>query len=443
MAQIPSIDLRSLANLFQTEIRDKGETFVPKESAFAESLAVSKSPKVKEHVSNFRGYQESSPVKVRESAKVKDKDTSVNADPVAVGVNLTQETAASEPIDMTGQGSGSGKIVPTLLMHGADIKASQGDLAPEMLQTGEKMADPFGASPSPENNPGISLGQEAKQSHIQPPAAVVEELPQELAQAVTQDMAQNMAQQAVAKTQDLKPTTVMEGASLKAEGTQEMPLVSMERPDTQTQQDSHQETLGEGSRSQTHLAAMGPESKAGSFNLEENLTTGMGTIGGATNSAARAQLALQAGSLKPAAVPTVVDQLKVQIRQALETGLHTISVKLRPEHLGAVEVTLEVIDKHIKSLQIVADRPEALQALRENGQQLVKSLQDLGFNTSSGDLNFSLQGQDKNNQENQSGFSNGGTSPGALEAANDLSSESGALRAQEYLSLNATYSVRA
>jgi len=58
-----------------------------------------------------------------------------------------------------------------------------------------------------------------------------------------------------------------------------------------------------------------------------------------------------------------------------------------------VEVKLEIGQNGRVSAQIIADRPEALEALRNDSRSLEKALQDAGLQANAGDLSFSLRDQ--------------------------------------------------
>lgn len=83
-----------------------------------------------------------------------------------------------------------------------------------------------------------------------------------------------------------------------------------------------------------------------------------------------------------------VDQVAIQIRHAATTGLDKIRIELWPEHLGRVDVQLE-IDKSgsIKAL-ILTDRPETLDLLQRDARTLDRALQDAGLRTDSNSLQF-------------------------------------------------------
>jgi hypothetical protein len=98
----------------------------------------------------------------------------------------------------------------------------------------------------------------------------------------------------------------------------------------------------------------------------------------------------------------ILDQINVQISKAAKEGLDKITVQMRPEALGRVEVQLKLGSEGQLSAHIVADRPETLEALKRDSSQLERSLADAGFKTDQGSLQFSLRGEQQNNQQQAS-----------------------------------------
>ena len=113
-------------------------------------------------------------------------------------------------------------------------------------------------------------------------------------------------------------------------------------------------------------------------------------------------------------------QISVNITKALNQGLDRISIQLRPDNLGRVEIKLEVAHNGRVSATIIADRPEALDLLRNDARNLERALQDAGLDTRGGDLSFNLRDQQENPGESQSGNrmvnNDDGSEDGSLEA---------------------------
>ncbi len=166
-------------------------------------------------------------------------------------------------------------------------------------------------------------------------------------------------------------------------------------------------------------AATAGNSSQRSFNATNQASAGQhGSVGGAeasggstattpgmqaqqTAAAQRPQLA-QAPRAAQAPQP-ITQQISVNITKAIAEGMDRIFIQLRPDNLGRVEVKLEVGQNGRVSAQIIVDRPEALEALRNDSRDLEKALQDAGLQANAGDLSFSLRDQQENPEDSDSG----------------------------------------
>lgn len=101
----------------------------------------------------------------------------------------------------------------------------------------------------------------------------------------------------------------------------------------------------------------------------------------------------------PVQAKEILDQLNVQISKAAKEGMDKISIQMRPEALGRVEVQLKLGQDGQLSAMIVADKVETLDALKRDSSQLERSLADAGFKTDQGSLQFSLRGDQQNQQQ--------------------------------------------
>ncbi len=106
----------------------------------------------------------------------------------------------------------------------------------------------------------------------------------------------------------------------------------------------------------------------------------------------------------------VADQIAVRIAKQTQAGDGKITMQLRPEALGRVDVDLEVRKDGSMRAVISVEKPETLEWLKRDAQHLERALQDAGMKTDSGSLNFALREQ---RQEGSGGFSRSGRqSPG-------------------------------
>jgi flagellar hook-length control protein FliK len=93
----------------------------------------------------------------------------------------------------------------------------------------------------------------------------------------------------------------------------------------------------------------------------------------------------------PAPPAPPVLQVVSAITRTVTGDRQSFTVQLNPEHLGAVEVKLELDAKGHATASFVADHPDTLALLRQDSHHLLQSLQDAGVNADAGSLNFSLR----------------------------------------------------
>ncbi len=95
---------------------------------------------------------------------------------------------------------------------------------------------------------------------------------------------------------------------------------------------------------------------------------------------------------------------QIQDHPALErfavTGTERISIELKPEALGRVDIRLEMDKNGGVKVLVAADKVESLQALRQEVQTLEKSFNNLGFSSQSQDFQF----EHRQNQSHQHAF---------------------------------------
>jgi flagellar hook-length control protein FliK len=96
----------------------------------------------------------------------------------------------------------------------------------------------------------------------------------------------------------------------------------------------------------------------------------------------------------------VADQVSVQINKAIKAGLDRISIQLRPENLGRVDVKLDISRDGGVSVAVIADNKDTMELLQRDAKELLKALADAGLKAESGDLNFNLRGEQNQNAAN-------------------------------------------
>ncbi len=101
------------------------------------------------------------------------------------------------------------------------------------------------------------------------------------------------------------------------------------------------------------------------------------------------------GHMRSAAqsAPTA-EQIAIQIQRAIGTGTDRITIQLRPQELGRVEVKMEVGHDGKLLAVISADKPETLDLLQRDQRSLQDALSNAGLDLDSNSLSFNLNGHD-------------------------------------------------
>lgn len=106
-----------------------------------------------------------------------------------------------------------------------------------------------------------------------------------------------------------------------------------------------------------------------------------------------------AQTARQAPAQQVQQQVAVSIKNAASDGVDKISVQLRPEHLGRVDVKMEIgQDGRIQGV-IQADTRETLDMLRQDSRALQQALKDAGLNADSQSFTFEHRDQGGQSQE--------------------------------------------
>ena len=93
----------------------------------------------------------------------------------------------------------------------------------------------------------------------------------------------------------------------------------------------------------------------------------------------------------------VIDQVKVNITKSAVKGVDKIDVSLKPEELGHIEIKMQIAKDGKLHAHIIASRPETIEILQKEVQNLEKAFNDAGFSTDADSLSFSY------NEGNQAG----------------------------------------
>lgn len=136
------------------------------------------------------------------------------------------------------------------------------------------------------------------------------------------------------------------------------------------------------------------------------------------STAAVQQLATAAPQVQVPDAP--VQQLAIHVTRAAKEGADRIEIQLKPAELGRVDVKLEVGHDGRVQAVVSAERPETLDLLRRDVQQLERALTHAGFNTDKDSFSFAERGGEGGRQ---AGGRGDGKSDGEL-AADDQPAES-------------------
>jgi flagellar hook-length control protein FliK len=97
-----------------------------------------------------------------------------------------------------------------------------------------------------------------------------------------------------------------------------------------------------------------------------------------------------------AAVP--LSGLAVEIAASARSGKTSFDVRLDPADLGRIDVRINVDRNGQVTSHLTVEKPETLSMLQQDAPQLRQALDDAGFKTGSGGLQFSLRDQSSSNQ---------------------------------------------
>ena len=98
-----------------------------------------------------------------------------------------------------------------------------------------------------------------------------------------------------------------------------------------------------------------------------------------------------------------VNSMAVEIAARTQSGARLFEIRLDPPELGHVEVRLSIDAAGKAQAHMTADQPETLNLLQKDSSSLTQALRDAGLDVSDNGLNFSLRGQQGQNEQGQSG----------------------------------------
>ncbi|MDX2145652.1 MAG: flagellar hook-length control protein FliK [Rhodospirillaceae bacterium] len=132
-------------------------------------------------------------------------------------------------------------------------------------------------------------------------------------------------------------------------------------------------------------------SNSGSNNTQNQSTSFANTLNQSSSNAATGQAS---GAERTAQTPQqVIEQIKVNITRAAKAGLDRVTIQLRPEELGRIEIKLEMSQDGKVRAAITADNPATLELLQREARGLERALLDAGLRADASNLEFNLRGE--------------------------------------------------
>src|SRR3954451_9085028 len=103
--------------------------------------------------------------------------------------------------------------------------------------------------------------------------------------------------------------------------------------------------------------------------------------------------------------PVPLSGLALEIAASARSGKTSFEIRLDPADLGRIDVRIDVDRSGQVTSHLTVEKPETLSMLRQDAPQLQRALDDAGFKTDGGGLQFSLRDQSSSGQN--SGNDNG------------------------------------
>jgi flagellar hook-length control protein FliK len=98
--------------------------------------------------------------------------------------------------------------------------------------------------------------------------------------------------------------------------------------------------------------------------------------------------------------PVPLSGLAVEIAASVRSGKTHFEIRLDPADLGRIDVRIDVDRNGQVTSHLTVEKPETLSMLRQDAPQLQQALDDAGFKTGGGGLQFSLRDQSSSGQNN-------------------------------------------
>ena len=98
--------------------------------------------------------------------------------------------------------------------------------------------------------------------------------------------------------------------------------------------------------------------------------------------------------------PVPMSGLALEIAASARSGKSHFEIRLDPANLGRIDVRIDVDRNGQVTSHLTVEKPETLSMLRQDAPQLQRALDDAGFKTGDGGLQFSLRDQSSSGQNN-------------------------------------------
>lgn len=102
---------------------------------------------------------------------------------------------------------------------------------------------------------------------------------------------------------------------------------------------------------------------------------------------------LEAQLRQPAPQQPVLEQVTVQVRNALNDGASRMEIHLKPAELGRVDVRIDTDADGRSHVTVTADKRDTLDLLQRDSRLLERALADAGLKTDSNGLSFNMRGE--------------------------------------------------
>jgi hypothetical protein len=136
-------------------------------------------------------------------------------------------------------------------------------------------------------------------------------------------------------------------------------------------------------------------------------------------------------------LPSVVDQVILQMNRSVKSGNDQMSLQLQPGDMGKITVKLDFGSDGKVQGTVTAENPKTLDMLQKDSRSLERALQDAGLRADPGSLQFSLGGQSNSQNANQAAAGNanapGAEDPTAVAPEDDLVTDLGVLAETYYI----------